>query len=87
MGIIPIKIEFTLKHILETKMKKANRLSKSVRHGSHLIIWDLERYLGYQEPSENVLSQNMEVRAEWSLALAYMLYLYKSHWLHISDQN
>jgi len=33
------------------------------------------------------LSKNAEDGVEWPLASAYMLCLYKSHWLYVSDQK
>jgi len=32
-----------------------------------------------------MLSKNVKVEVEQSLALVYVIYLYKSYWLHISD--
>ena len=34
----------------------------SVRHSSHLVIWDLVEYLGSSELSNYVLSENIESR-------------------------
>ena len=52
----------------------------------HTSLSEIQKgYFGSSELSNFVLSKNTKDRAEWLLASAYVLYLYKSHWLHISD--
>ena len=56
-----------------------------VRHGSHLIIQNPERYLRSPKLVSYALSKNIKGRLEWPLALAYILDLYKLHGSYILD--
>jgi len=58
-----------------------------VRHSSHLIILDLEKYLKSLEISNYALSKNVEDELEQPLVSAYVLCLYELDGSHISDQG
>ena len=58
-----------------------------IKYSLHLIYPRSGRASQKSRISDYILSKNIKDKSEQSLALAYILYLYESYRLHISDWN
>jgi len=84
------KLQKTIGHCERVRKcwkRELNNISKWLKVVHTLLSETWKEDLGCFRTKWFALSKNTEDRAEWPLALAYVLYLYKLHWLHILDQE